>query len=162
MNNKSVLMIALIVVFAGVLGYQLFLRDSHIDNENVDSSSSIYKNDAILEKDILNKDNRFDIKIDYYTVKEGDTLESIAGDYALNVNTILWANDMSKESVEIGQVLKIPPMDGVLVVVKEGDNIENLAEKYNSTTQDTADFNWLDAPFELEIGSEIFIPNGTL
>ena len=96
-----------------------------------------------------------------YIVKTGDTLSTVADYYGLEVDTLLWANDLSENSViNPGDTLEIPPGDGLSVEVRSGDTLETLAEKYESSPQMIIDVNWLDYPFELSAGQELFIPDG--
>ncbi len=96
-----------------------------------------------------------------YIVKTGDTLSTVAEYYGLEVSTILWANDLTENSIiNPGDTLEIPPGDGLSVKVEAGDNLESLAEKYESNPQMIIDVNWLDFPFELTAGQELFIPDG--
>ena len=101
--------------------------------------------------------------VEQYTVKGGDTLSKIAQYYEIKVETLLWANNLSEKSViKPGTVLQIPPRDGVLVVVKKGDTLESLAKKYSADAADIVDHNWLEKPYRLTVGSELFLPNGEL
>jgi len=73
-----------------------------------------------------------------YTVQLDDTVLGIAEQFKLNPNTILWANleDLSKPFVmEVGQILLIPPVDGVLHTVKEGDTLAKIAKLYKVTPE---------------------------
>ncbi len=68
-----------------------------------------------------------------YTVQLDDTVLGIAEQFKLNPNTILWANleDLTKPFVmEVGQILLIAPIDGVLHTVKEGDTVAKIAKLY--------------------------------
>ncbi len=106
-------------------------------------------------------DDRRRMDSEEYIVKAGDTLSSVAEYYGLELDTILWANDLSENSViSPGENLAIPPGDGLSVTVESGDNLETLAEKYESNPQMIIDVNWLDYPFELKAGQELFIPDG--
>jgi len=96
-----------------------------------------------------------------YIVKVGDTLGTIAEYYGLNLETVLWANDLSENAViKPGETLKIPPGNGLNVTVQQGDNIEILAKRYESSPQMIIDVNWLDYPFTLQTGQELFVPDG--
>lgn len=95
-----------------------------------------------------------------YTVKPGDTVDSIANEFGLSVQTIIWANRLSTNTVRPGQTLDIPPMDGILVTVQEGDTLQSLANEYSVEDQEITDLNWLEYPFDLEVGQELFIPIG--
>jgi murein DD-endopeptidase MepM/ murein hydrolase activator NlpD len=100
--------------------------------------------------------------VEEYIVKTGDTLSSIAEDWDVTVDTVKWANNLSSDLVRPGQTLDIPPSDGVLVTVKKGDTLTGLATKYSASDQAIADFNWLDYPFTLEEGTQLFIPEGKM
>ena len=101
-------------------------------------------------------------EVEEYVVKNGDTLSSIAQDKEITVETIKWANDLTSDLVRPGQTLDIPPADGVLVTIKKGDTLSSLAKKYSASDQAIADFNFLDYPFTLEAGVQLFIPEGRM
>jgi murein DD-endopeptidase MepM/ murein hydrolase activator NlpD len=101
-------------------------------------------------------------EIEEYIVKNGDTLSSIAEEKKITVETIKWANNLTSDLVRPGQTLDIPPADGVLVTVKKGDTLSSLAKKYSASDQAIVDFNWLDYPFTLKEGSQLFIPEGRM
>jgi len=67
-----------------------------------------------------------------YTVKQGDTLESIATEFGLSdFYTIVWSNSRSKYSpLRPGVQLNILPQDGVYYEVTENITIKALAEKF--------------------------------
>lgn len=96
-----------------------------------------------------------------YIVKVGDTLSSISQYYGLDVETILWANDLEETSViKPNEKLEIPPGNGLNITVEKGDTLETLAKKYESSPQMIIDVNWLDYPFELQEDQKLFIPDG--
>ena len=49
-----------------------------------------------------------------YTVKEGDTLQSIADKYGITPAMIAFVNNLSSSELTAGQVLKIPTTDGLI------------------------------------------------
>lgn len=74
-----------------------------------------------------------------YTVGINDTVLGIAEQFKLNPNTITWANqdDVTEPFfMEVGQVLRIPPIDGVLHTVKSGDTVAKIAKKYRVKAED--------------------------
>jgi murein DD-endopeptidase MepM/ murein hydrolase activator NlpD len=72
----------------------------------------------------------------HYTVKEGDTLTSIASRFGVSMMTVWWANKLtSKEELKAGRKLVIPPVSGLVVTVKTGDTLESIA-KANKITVD--------------------------
>jgi murein DD-endopeptidase MepM/ murein hydrolase activator NlpD len=102
-----------------------------------------------------------------YTVQSGDTLFGIAEKFKLRPETILWANyDALQDDphmLEIGQVLNIPPVDGVLHVVKEGETLEAIAQKYNVSPEAirNAEWNGLQDGGEPQVGQVLIVPGGT-
>lgn len=94
-----------------------------------------------------------------YTVQPGDTISTIARRFRLNVNTVLWANDLSSFSIiRIGDKLTILPSNGFLYKVKSGDTIGRLAQVYDTTAQEIIDVNNLSSAGTIAIGRELIIP----
>ncbi len=69
-----------------------------------------------------------------YTVERGDSLFGIAGDYNIKPETLYWANAEvfggSPDSLSPGDVLRIPPVDGVYYKWQEGDTLESVAKHF--------------------------------
>jgi murein DD-endopeptidase MepM/ murein hydrolase activator NlpD len=98
-----------------------------------------------------------------YTVQPGDLLSFIASDYGVSVNSIIWANGLKDaDSLKLGQVLKIPPVSGVIHTVKKGDTVASIAKKYGGEENKIVEFNILPQSGELTVGDEIIVPDGQL
>lgn len=96
-----------------------------------------------------------------YTVQDGDRLSFIASDYGVSVSTIIWANNLrDADSISPGQVLRIPPVSGVVHKVKKGDTVESLAKLYGVEAQSVIAFNDLPLDGDLATGDELIIPDG--
>jgi murein DD-endopeptidase MepM/ murein hydrolase activator NlpD len=102
-----------------------------------------------------------------YTVKHGDALFSIAKKYNIKPETVLWANvDIlhdNPDSLRAGQVLKIPPVDGIYYQWADGDTLDGIATKYKVTPEDI--INWPGNNIDLtdpkiETGTYVMIPGG--
>jgi len=112
-------------------------------------------------------ENDADFEVYKYVVQQGDTLSSIAKIYNKNITTLVWANNLpSKDAVlKVGQVLRIPAIDGAYYAVKKGDTLEKIAKYTNSNSIDIWDLNSniidYDNPVLAE-GMELFIPNGVI
>ena len=66
--------------------------------------------------------------LQHYTVRDGDTLTSIANRFGVSMMTVWWANHLTtKDSLKVGEDLVIPPVNGLVVTVKPGDTLESLA-----------------------------------
>lgn len=97
-----------------------------------------------------------------YTVKPGDVLGSIAGQFGISVNTLLTANRLTIRSIiRPGDNLKILPVDGVTHLVKKGDTVSKIALVYGAKNTDIIQFNNLGASGTgLTVGKEIVVPYG--
>ncbi|MCK4454344.1 M23 family metallopeptidase [Candidatus Parcubacteria bacterium] len=98
-----------------------------------------------------------------YVVESGDTLSSIAEKFNISLNTVLWVNDLDKNSkIKPGQKLIILPVSGVLHLVKSGDTLSEIAEIYKAKTGEIADLNRLSENKEIFIGDLLIIPDGKM
>lgn len=99
--------------------------------------------------------------ISIYVVREGDTVSEIAQMFDVSVNTVMWANDITRSTaLKVGQQLVILPITGVRHVVKKGDTLATIAKKYEADADEIAQYNELDGA--LAVGTEITIPNGEM
>lgn len=98
-----------------------------------------------------------------YTIKEGDSLSSIASLNGISLQTLLWANDLSNSSViRPGQKLIILPVSGVIHMVKTGDTLSQIAETYGGKVEEIIAFNELSEEGEIFMGDLLIIPNGKM
>lgn len=138
----------------------------HMEAKTGSYANEVYRTDVFVQnsstKTQINKNaGRIDPSV--YIVKGGDTLSTIAEEYRLKVQTLLWANNLSESDfIRPGMELLIPQGDGVIVEVKEGDTVETLAQKYNTSGQLIVEINALESPYILSVGSEIFLPDGVM
>lgn len=96
-----------------------------------------------------------------YTVREGDTLSSIAQAFHLNPRSIAWSNDLvDPDSIKPGDELRIPPVNGMLHVVKAGETVGTLAKRFSANEAEMLAFNGIAASGALVAGDEIVIPGG--
>lgn len=98
-----------------------------------------------------------------YQVKENDTLESIADKFVVSINTVMWANALTEDTVKPGQILKILPVDGIMHNVSQGETIYAIAKKYQVDAQKIIDFpfnTFTDDKYSLTTGQTIVVPDG--
>ncbi len=108
-------------------------------------------------------DNSSSDKISLYTVRDGDSLPSIAKLFGVSVNTILWANDLKKGvALKKDQVLTILPVSGVKYTVKKGDTLLSIAKQFKGDQAEIVSFNSLSDGQSLTPGDGIIIPNGEI
>lgn len=100
-------------------------------------------------------------QITEYTVQSGDRLSFIASDYGVTLNSIIWANGMKdSDTIQPGQILRIPPVSGVIHKVKNGDTVSSIAKKYGANEAKIIIFNSLSQDGKLKISEEVIVPDG--
>ncbi len=93
-----------------------------------------------------------------YVVVKGDNLYTIANKYGVSVNDIKSLNNLSSNTLQIGQVLKIPGTESYTTYkVKKGDSLWKIANTYGVTVNELKNINNLSGS-TLSIGQEILIP----
>ncbi len=101
-----------------------------------------------------------------YKAAPGDTPLSVAQKFGLQIETILWANQLYDQDQEFqpGQDVIVPPIDGMYHVVKEGETVESIARLYRADPQAIIDFFPNDIPPDgtLRPGQEIVVPGGRM
>jgi len=113
--------------------------------------------------DILGTSNQNRKDVIEYIVQPGDSLQTIAQNYGLSVNTLLWANSLTSAStIKVGQTIVILPVDGIIYIVKSGDTISDLSKKYKSKIDDVVAFNGLSDEGDIYIGDVLVLPNGVM
>jgi murein DD-endopeptidase MepM/ murein hydrolase activator NlpD len=96
--------------------------------------------------------------IETYKVKSGDTLVDIAHRNDVSMMTLWWANHLkSKDDLSIGQVLRIPPVNGLVYTVKDTDTLDSLASRYKVSAQHITKLNGLEDPV-LVVGQVLVLP----
>lgn len=108
-----------------------------------------------------------DYTIREYKVRRGDSLFGIAAEHNIKPETLYWANQDifqgSPDNIHVGDILLIPPVDGVYYKWQEEDTIESVAERYE--VEPEAILNWPGNQIDLtnpaiEPGTYIMIPGG--
>ena len=115
-------------------------------NQNMEYGDLLMGRDSVIIKPvsipIAPLPNRKPLR---YTVKTGDTLDSIARDLGITVRQITWSNPGLKQPLKAGQALRLPPVPGVVVVVKKGDTASSIATSYGVDETAVLGFNSLHA-----------------
>ncbi len=93
-----------------------------------------------------------------YVVKKGDNLYTIASKYNTSVSEIKKINNLTSDSLSLGQELKIPQLGGTnqTYIVKNGDNLYAIARKFNTTVDSIKKKNNLTSN-NLQIGQKLII-----
>ena len=95
-----------------------------------------------------------------YVVKKGDTLYGIANKYNVSVDNLKSYNNLSTDSLSIGQTIKIPDnkANSNEYVVKSGDSLYSISRKYGVSVDELMSVNNLKSTV-LSVGQVLKIPN---
>lgn len=100
-----------------------------------------------------------------YTVEKGDTLYSISKKYNLTPQDLINYNKLSTTILTPGQQILIPnnetETEYTTYIVKQGDNLSTLANKFNTTVDQIKILNNLSSN-NLSINQKLLIPNKSI
>lgn len=123
-------------------------ESSIIDSySNQEDETSLYWTDDFLSVNTL-MDNKRDLEwynevIDY-EIQPWDSFSSIAYKFWVSNNSILWANNFTASKIiHPWEKIKIPPVSGLIHLVKKWDNIDAIAKKYSIDKTKILSQNWL-------------------
>ena len=103
------------------------------------------------------------VRYQTYTVKAGDTISGIAKRFNLsNISTLIAINDIKNvRSLRSGQKIRIPSVDGLTHIVKSGESLSGIADKYKTSLVTLLDVNDLTTEL-VKKGDVLFIPGATM
>lgn len=98
-----------------------------------------------------------------YVVQKGDTLYSIANKLGTTVSELKKENNLTSNTLQIGEVLRIPTKEIYeeeenIYIVKKGDSLYSIANKYNTTVEELKRINNLTSNI-LSIGQVLKLPS---
>ncbi len=99
-----------------------------------------------------------------YRIKKGDMIGVIAEKYGISQDTLISVNKIrATRTIQIGQNIKIPSLDGILYTVKkDGETPETIAEKYEVSADEVANVNKIAVNASLDAGQSVFVPGAEL
>ncbi|MBW7881801.1 MAG: LysM peptidoglycan-binding domain-containing protein [Caldilineaceae bacterium] len=109
-----------------------------------------------------------------YTVKQGDTISSIAGRFNVDVQVIRELNFLPDDNIFAGQILTLPYIEGMTAegaptatpepfqhVVAEGETLFSIAADYDINYLTLIEINEIENPDNLIVGTKLLIPGYT-
>ena len=98
-----------------------------------------------------------------YVAQKGDTLYSIANKLGTTVSELKKENNLTSNTLQIGEVLRIPTKEIYeeeenIYIVKKGDSLYSIANKYNTTVEELKRINNLTSNI-LSIGQVLKLPS---
>ena len=114
--------------------------------------------------DVAGTEGNSDNQTILYVTPKGATLSQIAAMFDLKTDTLLAANPDVKKGVALseGQVLVIPPTDGVLYTIQKGDTLAGIAKKYKVDSAVVGAFNGVTDKSTLSAGDVLMIPDAVV
>src|SRR5690606_11294485 len=102
-----------------------------------------------------------------HTVVSGDSIWALSQTYNVEIESILFANydvlQDKSDNLMVGQVIAIPPVDGIYHTWRSKDSLSSVASRYGATIQDILLFigNNLDLSNpQIEPGTKVMVPGG--
>ena len=129
--------------------------------DTVNSQIDVIPNDSqvVAKPQIVETSLKSKKDVINYTVAEGDNVDTLAVKFGLTSETIRLSNGITGSALEIGKTLLIPPVNGLIYKVKNGDTPDNLASKYRAEKSRIIAFNDAEIGGLVE-GDNIVIPDG--
>lgn len=140
-------------------------RDNNISVEKLKQINNLTSNSLSIGDILKLTDETIETPTtnDTYIVKSGDTLYSIARKFGISVNELKDKNNLSSNTLSIGQILNIPTSELIVpeikdtYTVKRGDTLYSIARKFNITVDELKQANNLITN-TLSINQELVIP----
>jgi len=96
-----------------------------------------------------------------YVVEDGDTVRTIAQQFGVTNETIIWENDLTDPDIlQVGQELEILPFSGLIHEVRPGDTVASVANSYDALVTDVISANRLSDPYVIVVGQKLAVPGG--
>ena len=102
-----------------------------------------------------------------YTVQAGDTVQSVADEFGIGAEYVVWNNDAVTsvdDALEEGSLLRIPGAEGIVHRVAPGETLSLIAERYGANVGAIVNFasNGLSNPNLLHVGAAILVPGARI
>jgi murein DD-endopeptidase MepM/ murein hydrolase activator NlpD len=162
-----------VVVFGGFTGIvtRLVSEDAFHTNPQMANGNMVITGDSreIYASAVAANDPAVVRRVASIVVKDGDTLQSIAADHNISLETLLYANNLIEPDSPLtpGQKLVVPPITGMLHIGNPGDTIGSIANKYGVDPQVIINYKFnnlegADPDTPLKTLQEVMVPGGSL
>jgi flagellum-specific peptidoglycan hydrolase FlgJ len=101
------------------------------------------------------------LNIRTYVVEDGDSVRTIAHQFGVTNETIIWENDLTDPDIlQVGEQLRILPFSGLIHEVRPGDTVASIANTYDAPVADVISANKLSDPYIIVVGQKLAVPGG--
>jgi surface antigen len=129
------------------------------DSEATQLAITATENKVVAKPQVVNTTLKSAKDIKAYTAVAGDTISGLATKFGITSDSIRWSNSLTREQIDAGTVLLVPPVTGIVYTVKAGDTADNLAQRYATSKDQILSDN--DAEVGgLRVGQRILIRGG--
>ena len=142
----------------------LVTREVDTSAQALNASVSLPTSDdgTLAPSDVVNTSGAAVRGITAYTVQPGDTVASIASNFNITSDTILWANSLgASAALNPGQKLTLLPISGVQYVAQPGDTAQSIAAHFQANPDQIVAFN-NDEVSGIVAGQSLVVPDGVL
>src|SRR3990167_10654808 len=101
------------------------------DSEATQLAITATENKVVAKPQVVATGLKSSKDIKTYTTVEGDTISSLASKFGVTSDSIRWSNGLTREKIEVGKQLVVPPVSGIVYTIKQGDTADTLAQRYN-------------------------------
>jgi surface antigen len=128
---------------------------------SADIAMSEITSNVVQKPQVVSTALKTNADIQTYITKNGDSVASVAAKFGINTDSLQWSNGLTGTTLTAGLKLLIPPVNGIVYTVQQGDTPATLATRYHANAQQIIEYN--DAEINgLAPGEQIIIPNGTM
>ncbi|MBN9390499.1 MAG: LysM peptidoglycan-binding domain-containing protein [Chloroflexi bacterium] len=172
--HSAMLILALVVVvFGGFSGIvtRLVSEDAIHSNPQMLNGNMVITGDSreIYASAVAANDPAVVRRVQTIIIKDGDTLQSLATEHNVSLETLLYANNLIEPDSPLtpGQKLVVPPITGMLHIGNPGDTIGSIANKYGVDPQVIINYKFnnlegADPSTSLKTLQEVMVPGGSM
>jgi surface antigen len=131
------------------------------DSYNAQLASATVDEAVVTKPQLVAGGSKSRQDIQTYITVASDTVSSLAVKFGITSNSIIWSNNLTGNNLSAGKRLLIPPVNGIVYLVKSGDTVQSIANTYQADPDLIVAFNDIELS-GLPVGQYIMIPNGTI
>jgi murein DD-endopeptidase MepM/ murein hydrolase activator NlpD len=162
-----VIVITTLALYSGLDSRIASIQRDVIENVSV-SEGYLVDSDVVSQQSsffpLAQQEEESDSIYTNYTVVAGDSLAKISQEWNVREDTLRWANNIpaGRDTLTVGQSIKIPKVDGVLYTVKEGDTVDSVLAKVQLKDKEADKLTFLELNREAINSSGNLIPGSTV
>ncbi len=138
---------------------ELTMVRNRADSENASLNVTPSDTTILAKPQVVSTTQKSRYDIIHYTVVDGDSVGTLAIKFNVSANAIRWSNNLTGDALHPGTVVQIPPAEGVVYLVKAGETIDSIVNKYQANKDTFISVNDAEGG-SVSSGELVWIPNG--